>query len=113
MGRRLGRSAAWGLAFNESLETSGNVRDLQVAAPTQLDSNVARYVLRPCFSGVECDDATRIAILPVEQIDNHATELGSSIDRAIGSGSKSPSGQRDPPFGGCENREAFHSGCVN
>src|SRR5882762_674141 len=64
------------IAVDEVLQEERNVTLLQVAALPQHLGDIGGYVLRPVFGGVEGDDADRVLILPLQQVEDDGFEIG-------------------------------------
>jgi hypothetical protein len=64
------------MSIDEVLQIRRHVAQLQIAAPAQLGRNIGRAVPRPAFSGVECEDAGRVAVLAIQQVRDGGLKIG-------------------------------------
>jgi hypothetical protein len=60
------------MSIDEVLQIRRHVAQLQIAAPAELGHNIPR----PAFSGVECEDAGRVAVLAIQQVRDGGLKIG-------------------------------------
>jgi hypothetical protein len=63
------------MTFDEIDDRSRHVPQLQITAPAQLLGDVRRNILRPAVEWIEAKDADRVALLPLEHVQDHSFKV--------------------------------------
>jgi hypothetical protein len=73
--------ARGGVPGNKVLQRGRDVETVHAAMLNDLVSELGRDIARPALGGVECDDASRIGILTVDQVGQDLPAIGALLVR--------------------------------